>query len=100
MLVLNPTHFKEATLIKRVRLFPYQVNLRPSLVVTPARSCSNVYVPFTPGIVISAFTLPAQTLIFGSMGNTKDSGSITLRNTHDRTKTIRLFGGTGNVTVE
>jgi len=60
---------------------------------------SSVY-RFTPGIVISAFTLPGQTLIFGSMGNTKDSGSITLRNTHDRTRTIRVFGGTGNVTVD
>jgi type IV fimbrial biogenesis protein FimT len=55
---------------------------------------------FTSGIVISAYTLPAQTLIFGSMGNTRDSGSITLRNTNDRTRTIRVYGGTGNVTVE
>jgi type IV fimbrial biogenesis protein FimT len=51
------------------------------------------------GIVFAAHTLSNPTLTFGSMGNTRESGSVTLRNTDNRTKTIRIFGGTGNVLV-
>lgn len=52
-----------------------------------------------PGIVIAGHTLSNPTLTFGSMGNTRESGSITLRNSYNRTRTVRVFGGTGNVIV-
>lgn len=52
------------------------------------------------GVVFAAHTLSSQTLTFGSMGNTRESGSITLRNSYNRTKTVRIFGGTGNVFVD
>lgn len=52
------------------------------------------------GIVFAAHTLSAPTLTFGAMGNTRESGSITLRNSYNRTRTVRIFGGTGNVLVE
>ena len=51
------------------------------------------------GIVFAAYTLSGPTLTFGTMGNTRESGSITLRNSDNRTKTVRIFGGTGNVLV-
>ena len=53
-----------------------------------------------PAIVFSASTLPGTTLTFGSMGNTRKSGIITLRNTYNRTRNIRIYGGTGNITVD
>jgi len=34
------------------------------------------------------------------MGNTRESGSITIRNSYNRTRTVRIFGGTGNIIVE
>jgi hypothetical protein len=51
-------------------------------------------------IEISAYTLSSTTLTFGSKGNTRESGSITLRNPINNVKSIRIFGGTGNVTVD
>ncbi len=53
-----------------------------------------------PGIRISARTLPATTLTFGVLGNTQNSGTITLRNAYNRTRSIRIYGGTGNITVD
>ena len=53
-----------------------------------------------PDVTIIAHTLPSTTLTFGSKGNTRASGTITLRNTNNRSKSIRIFGGTGNVTVD
>jgi len=51
-------------------------------------------------VEISAYTLSSTTLTFGSKGNTRESGSITLRNAINNVKSIRIFGGTGNVTVD
>lgn len=51
-------------------------------------------------VEISAYTLSSTTLTFGSKGNTRESGSITLRNSINNVKSIRIFGGTGNVTVD
>ena len=51
-------------------------------------------------IEISAYTLSSTTLTFGSKGNTRESGSITLRNPINNVKSIRIFGGTGNITVD
>jgi type IV fimbrial biogenesis protein FimT len=51
-------------------------------------------------VVITAHTLSSNILTFGSKGNTRESGSITLRNTLNNVKSVRIFGGTGNVTVD
>jgi type IV fimbrial biogenesis protein FimT len=52
------------------------------------------------GIGFAGHTLSSSTLTFGSMGNTRESGSVTLRNTFNRTRTVRIYGGTGNITIE
>jgi type IV fimbrial biogenesis protein FimT len=52
------------------------------------------------GIGFAGHTLSATTLTFGAMGNTRESGSVTLRNTYNRTRTVRIYGGTGNITIE
>ena len=52
------------------------------------------------GITITAFTLSNPTLTFGGKGNTRESGTITLRNVFNNTKDIRIYGGTGNVTID
>jgi prepilin-type N-terminal cleavage/methylation domain-containing protein len=54
----------------------------------------------TPGVIITAHTFPARTLIFGSKGNTSNSGTITLRNSNHKSKGIRIYGGTGNISVD
>ena len=51
-------------------------------------------------IKITAFTLSNPTLTFGSKGNTRESGTITLLNVLSDTKDIRIYGGTGNVTID
>jgi Tfp pilus assembly protein FimT len=51
-------------------------------------------------IVIAGHTLASSTLTFGSKGNTQANGTITLRNTINQTKGIRIYGGTGNITVD
>lgn len=53
-----------------------------------------------PGISIIAYTLSSSTLTFGSKGNTQESGSITLINSNNKVKNIRIYGGTGNITIE
>jgi hypothetical protein len=53
-----------------------------------------------PQIIFAAHTLSGTTLTFGPMGNTRANGSITLRNTRNSTKIIRIYGGTGNVTID
>jgi len=53
-----------------------------------------------PQVVIAAHTLPGTSLTFGPMGNTRVDGSLTLRAAHNRIKTIRVYGGTGNVTID
>ena len=52
------------------------------------------------GITITAFTLSNPILTFGSKGNTRESGTITLQNILSNTKDIRIYGGTGNVTID
>ena len=53
-----------------------------------------------PQVRMAAYTLPGTSLSFGPMGNTKASGSITLMTSHNRFRTIWVYGGTGNVTVD
>ena len=51
---------------------------------------------------ITAFCQGANVpvLTFGSKGNTRETGSITFRNLNNITKQIRIYGGTGNVTID
>lgn len=53
-----------------------------------------------PAIEFAAHTLPGTRLTFGAKGNTPNSGSITLRNSYSSTRRIRIYGGSGNITVE
>jgi len=53
-----------------------------------------------PGVVITAHTLPSQILTFGRKGDTGSGGAITLRNVDNRTRVVRVFGGTGNIQVD
>jgi type II secretion system protein H len=53
-----------------------------------------------PQIAIAGHTLSGTTLTFGPLGNTRANGSITLRNTRNSVKTIRIYGGTGNITLD
>jgi prepilin-type N-terminal cleavage/methylation domain-containing protein len=53
-----------------------------------------------PGIVITAHTLPTASLTFGSKGETGSSGTITLRNSRNNTKSIRIMGGSGNIEID
>jgi type IV fimbrial biogenesis protein FimT len=55
---------------------------------------------FSPGIEIIAHTFSGVVFTFGPKGNTRESGSITVRNSYNKTKQIRVFGGTGNIDVE
>jgi hypothetical protein len=52
------------------------------------------------GVKITAFTLTSSVFTFGSKGSTPQSGSVTLKNVNNKVKNIRIFGGTGNVSVE
>lgn len=53
-----------------------------------------------PSVEISAHTLGGTILTFGAMGNTAANGTITLRNVNNRTRRVRIFGGTGNIIVD
>lgn len=52
------------------------------------------------GVDITAYTLSSSVFTFGSKGGTDQSGSVTLRNVNNDVRNIRIFGGTGNVSVE
>jgi prepilin-type N-terminal cleavage/methylation domain-containing protein len=51
------------------------------------------------GVTFQGQTLGGTTVTFESRGNALQSGTITLENRYARTRTVTLFGGTGNVTV-
>jgi prepilin-type N-terminal cleavage/methylation domain-containing protein len=55
---------------------------------------------FSPGIAIDSYTVPQQWITFGPKGNTVDGGSVILRNNRDKTRRIRVFSGTGNITID
>jgi prepilin-type N-terminal cleavage/methylation domain-containing protein len=52
------------------------------------------------GVSIDSYTMAQQWITFGTKGNTVDGGSITLINSHEATRRVRVFSGTGNVTVD
>jgi prepilin-type N-terminal cleavage/methylation domain-containing protein len=53
-----------------------------------------------PGVQFASHTLSGPILIFGSRGNAQESGTVTLRNNRQNTKTVTIFGGTGNITSD
>jgi Tfp pilus assembly protein FimT len=53
-----------------------------------------------PGISVDNFTMGQQWITFGPKGNTVDGGSIVLANTRNGMRRVRVFSGTGNVTVD
>jgi Tfp pilus assembly protein FimT len=54
----------------------------------------------SPGIIITAHTLPSATLTFGNKGETGSSGTITLKNSCNKVKSIRIMGGSGNIEID
>jgi prepilin-type N-terminal cleavage/methylation domain-containing protein len=54
---------------------------------------------FSKGLVFDSHTLSATRLTFGPRGNCNESGEIIIENAIERTKTITIFGGTGNIRV-
>ena len=60
---------------------------------TPARA-------LPPGVTIDAFTVPQPSVTFTSRGSTADGGIIVMTGRGGRQVQIRVFSGTGNVSVE
>ncbi|MDH3216246.1 MAG: GspH/FimT family pseudopilin [Candidatus Krumholzibacteria bacterium] len=56
-------------------------------------------ITFSAGIRFNGHTLPDTKVTFKPQGNAMESGTITVANVHGRTRTISLYGGTGNVSV-
>jgi prepilin-type N-terminal cleavage/methylation domain-containing protein len=54
----------------------------------------------SPGIHVDSFSMGQQWVTFGPKGNTIDGGSIILENAHENIRRIRVFSGTGNITVD
>jgi prepilin-type N-terminal cleavage/methylation domain-containing protein len=52
------------------------------------------------GITFKSHSLTVPNLTFGPKGNTSETGAIILSNRINRTKTILIYGGTGNVRIE
>jgi prepilin-type N-terminal cleavage/methylation domain-containing protein len=53
-----------------------------------------------PGIILRGHTLSQTKILFGPKGNANESGTITLQNLQNKVRTIMLFGGTGNITID
>lgn len=51
------------------------------------------------GITFQGYTLPSTIVTFGPKGNTAASGTITLQNLRGATRSVRIFGGTGNIST-
>ncbi len=61
--------------------------------------CSEA-IDLPPGIIFQGHTLSQPRIFFGPKGNANESGTITLQNLQNRTRTILLFGGTGNISID
>ncbi|MFH1755404.1 MAG: GspH/FimT family pseudopilin [Candidatus Latescibacterota bacterium] len=60
---------------------------------------SSEMIDLPPGITLQAHTLTQAKIFFGPKGNANESGTITLQNLQNRARTILLFGGTGNISI-
>ena len=56
--------------------------------------------PFSHGIFFDSNTLSETKITFGPRGNANETGTITLINSYQATRTISIFGGTGNISVD
>ena len=52
------------------------------------------------GIAIDTYTTPQPWVTFGSKGNTIDGGTIRVKNTREDLRSLRIFNGTGSISVE
>lgn len=52
------------------------------------------------GIIFQGTTLSQPRIFFGPKGNANETGTITLQNLQNKTRTILLFGGTGNISID
>ncbi|MBI4721068.1 MAG: GspH/FimT family pseudopilin [Chitinivibrionia bacterium] len=52
------------------------------------------------GISFQGLTLPSAIITFGPKGNTSSSGTITLQDLGSRTRAVRIFGGTGTISLD
>lgn len=52
------------------------------------------------GVTFQGMTLAGTTITFGPKGNTSSSGTITVQNLDQHTRAVRIFGGTGNITLD
>ena len=52
------------------------------------------------GVAIESFTTPQQWITFSPRGSTADGGTITVQNRQSLSRTIQVYSGTGNVTVQ
>jgi prepilin-type N-terminal cleavage/methylation domain-containing protein len=52
------------------------------------------------GVEIAEFSVPQQWVTFTSRGSTIDGGTITMKGKGEREFMIRIFSGTGNISVE
>jgi prepilin-type N-terminal cleavage/methylation domain-containing protein len=50
-------------------------------------------------VTLQAHTLSRPMIFFGPKGNANESGTIIIQNLQNKTRTITLFGGTGNITI-
>lgn len=55
---------------------------------------------FPAGIEFDSYTIPQQWIVFGPKGNTVDGGSFVIKNNHNGTKRVRVFSGSGNITID
>ena len=52
------------------------------------------------GVTIEDYTVPQESLTFNSKGSTQDGGVIVFKGKHGYELQIRVYSGTGNVSVE
>jgi prepilin-type N-terminal cleavage/methylation domain-containing protein len=115
---LNGETDQMATLLRSARSAAVSKNLNTVFVLDEANStyhyfedndengvrgnteyCSESF-DLPPGITMQGHTLSQPKIFFGPKGNANESGTITLQNLQNRTRTILLFGGTGNISID
>ncbi|NIO02258.1 MAG: prepilin-type N-terminal cleavage/methylation domain-containing protein [Candidatus Latescibacteria bacterium] len=65
-----------------------------------AGELQSAVVELPPGIVFQGHTLTQPKVFFSPKGTATESGTITIKNTRNHARTLRIFGGTGNVSIQ
>jgi len=52
------------------------------------------------GVTIADFDMAQQWVTFSPRGSTADGGTITMQGKHEDQRVIKVFGGTGNISVD